>query len=98
MHQESIEQEPEEEMQSAIKGELLKMIAKAKALSLIPSKVITEIEFTLDKDSGLATRIEYWPTSLRLADQKIIVDIPPQLRNEFVTVAMVRALKGVRGD
>ena len=85
--EESIEQEPEDEMQSAINAELLKMIAQAKELGILPREFFTEIEFNLTENCQ-ATSIEYWP---RLNEDRVAVMIPQSLHSKFVSPLTARA-------
>ena len=89
-----IEQEPDEEMQSAINAELLGMIAQAKELGILPREFFTEIEFNLTENCQ-ATSIEYWPNSLRANEDRVAVMIPECLQNQFVFPVTARALNKI---
>ena len=92
--QECIEQEPEDEMQSAINAELLKMIAQAKELGILPREHFTEIEFNLTENCQ-ATSIEYWPNSSRLNEERVEVMIPERLHSKFMFPVTARALNKI---
>ena len=92
--EESIEQEPEEEIQSSINAELLGMIAQAKELGILPREFFTEIEFNLTENCQ-ATSIEYWPNSLRLNEDRVAVMIPECLQNQFVFPVTARTLNKI---
>jgi hypothetical protein len=92
--QECIEQEPEDEMQSAINAELLGMIAQAKELGILPREHFTEIEFNLTENCQ-ATSIEYWPNSLRANEDRVAVMIPECLHSKFMFPVTARALNKI---
>ena len=92
--EESIEQEPEEEIQSAINAELLGMIAQAKELGVLPREHFTEIEFNLDENCQ-ATGIEYWKNSLRLNEDRVEVMIPERFHSKFMFPVTARALNKI---
>ena len=92
--EECIEQEPEDEMQSAINAELLGMIAQAKELGILPREHFTEIEFNLDENCQ-ATSIEYWKNSLRSNEDRVAVVIPECLQNQFMFPVTARALNKI---
>ena len=69
---------------TTLNNELFRLIARARDEKLLPSNVdITEIEWSVD-GQGQAYVIEWWPTVLRLASERVEVLIPKSLRGGYV--------------
>jgi len=65
-----------------INQELMENIARAVKLKLLPVE-ISELEFTVDS-RGHASSIEYWPSSSRMASQRVEITIPKEYVDQFI--------------
>ena len=82
-------------MQAAMTAELLVKVALAVEYKLIP-KNVSEVEWTLDRNTGQASEIEWWPSSKRLASEKVAVAIPDEYMRDFIftiTTALYKTIQ-----
>ena len=65
-----------------INDELFQLVTAAIHHGLVPDYII-ELEFTVNND-GQASHIEYWPNTLRNAEERVEITIPNPLLDKFV--------------
>ena len=72
-----------------INDELFQLVTAAIHHGLVPDYII-ELEFTVNKINGQASHIEYWPNTLRNADERVEITIPETLLDKFVFRAITK--------